>query len=113
MSAVSWLILVLVVAAIAIVIVATFYRRATSEVSLVRTGTGGRKVAINGGMLAIPWFHEVSRVNMLTLRLEVTRVGNDALITNDRLRVDVVVEFYVSVDPTIEAIARAFKLCLR
>ena len=108
MSVVSWLILILVLAAVAIAVFAAFYQRATSEVSLVRTGTGrGRNVAINGGLLAIPWFHEVSRVNMLTLRLEVRRGGSDALITKDRLRVDVAVEFYVSVDPTVEAIARA------
>jgi uncharacterized membrane protein YqiK len=44
---------------------------------------------------------------MKTLRLEVQRSGEAALITKDRMRVDVGVEFYVSVSPTEEGIARA------
>ncbi len=51
--------------------------------------------------------HEVSPVNMKTLRLEVRRTGEAALVTQDRMRVDVGVEFYVSVMPTDEGIARA------
>ncbi|MEL0123908.1 MAG: SPFH domain-containing protein, partial [Paracoccaceae bacterium] len=44
---------------------------------------------------------------MKTLRLEVRRTGDGALITKDRMRVDVGVEFYVSVNATEEGIARA------
>jgi uncharacterized membrane protein YqiK len=44
---------------------------------------------------------------MKTLRLEVKRDGDGALITKDRMRVDVGVEFYVSVQPTDEGVARA------
>ncbi|MEK9962417.1 MAG: SPFH domain-containing protein, partial [Rhodobiaceae bacterium] len=76
-------------------------------VSLVRTGLGGRKVVLDGGVIVLPYFHKVSRVNMQTMRLEVHRHGEQALITKDRLRVDVGVEFYVSVEPTEESIARA------
>ncbi len=83
------------------------YRRATREVSLVRTGAGGKKVIMDGGVLVVPLLHEVSPVNMKTLRLEVKRDGDAALITQDRMRVDVGVEFYVSVNPTDEGIARA------
>jgi uncharacterized membrane protein YqiK len=83
------------------------YRRATREVSLVRTGAGGKKVIMDGGVLVVPLLHEVSPVNMKTLRLEVKRDNDAALITKDRMRVDVGVEFYVSVQPTDEGIARA------
>jgi hypothetical protein len=86
---------------------AWFYERATNEVSLVRTGIGGRRVVIDGGVLAVPYFHEIARVNMQTLRLDVQRRGEAALITKDRLRVDVGAEFYVSVSPDEAAIARA------
>jgi uncharacterized membrane protein YqiK len=44
---------------------------------------------------------------MNTLRLEVTRGREKALITRDRMRVDVVAEFYVRVQPSKEAIANA------
>lgn len=83
------------------------YRRATREVSLVKTGAGGKKVIMDGGVIIVPLLHEVSPVNMKTLRLEVQRSGEAALITKDRMRVDVGVEFYVSVMATEEGIARA------
>lgn len=83
------------------------YRRTTREVSLVKTGAGGKKVIMDGGTWVIPLLHEVSPVNMKTLRLEVQRSGEAALITKDRMRVDVGVEFYVSVMATDEGIARA------
>ncbi|GAB4577008.1 MAG: flotillin domain-containing protein [Roseibium sp.] len=104
---ISLIILAAIIIAAVVVVMAVFYQRSTREVSLVRTGIGGRKVVIDGGTIVLPYFHDVSRVNMQTLRLEVSRSGESALITNDRLRVDVGVEFYVSVEPSEEAIARA------
>jgi uncharacterized membrane protein YqiK len=86
---------------------ARLYRRSTREVALVKTGTGGRKVIIDGGTLVVPVLHEIMRINMRTMRLEVKREGQSALITKDRLRIDVGAEFYVAVEPTEEGIARA------
>ncbi|MGI3185946.1 flotillin family protein [Nioella aestuarii] len=83
------------------------YRRTTREMSIVRTGAGGKKVIMDGGVLIIPLLHEISPVNMKTLRLEVQRNSEGALITRDRMRVDVGVEFYVSVNATEEGISRA------
>ena len=83
------------------------YRRATREVSLVKTGAGGKKVIMDGGTIVVPLLHEISPVNMKTLRLDVQRNGDGALITKDRMRVDVGVEFYVSVNATEEGISRA------
>lgn len=107
MSAIFWIIAIVVVLAGLVVLFAWFYERATNEVSLVRTGIGGRRVVIDGGTLALPYFHEIARVNMQTLRLDVQRRGEGALITKDRLRVDVGAEFYLSVTPEPEAVARA------
>lgn len=108
------LISTLIVAAIIIVaifvigmIIARLYRRASKEVSFVRTGFGGQKVIMNGGALVLPVLHETIPVNMNTLRLEVVRTAEQALITKDRMRVDVQAEFYVRVQPTAEAIADA------
>ncbi|MEM0948708.1 MAG: flotillin domain-containing protein [Pseudomonadota bacterium] len=88
-------------------VMARLYRRATREVSLVKTGAGGRQVIMDGGTVVIPLIHEISPVNMKTLRLEVSRTGDASLITRDRMRVDVGVEFYVSVNATEDGIARA------
>jgi len=62
---------------------------------------------MNGGALVLPVLHEIIPVNMNTLRLEVTRANEQALITRDRMRVDVQAEFYVRVQPTAESIANA------
>lgn len=106
-SVMIWILAALIVLIVLIAITAKFYQRATQEVSLIKTGVGGRKVIVDGGTIAIPWFHEVSKVNMQTLRLQVERVGESALITNDKLRVDVGAEFYVSVQATADGIALA------
>lgn len=107
MSILTWIILLIVIAAAVIVVAAWFYERATNEVSLVKTGIGGRKVIIDGGTLAVPYFHEITRVTMQTIRMNVTRAGDGALITKDRMRVDVGAEFYVSVKPDEKSITRA------
>ena len=83
------------------------YHRASKEVSFVRTGFRGQKVIINGGAMVLPVLHEVIPVNMNTLRLEVRRANDQALITQDRMRVDVTAEFYVRAKPTEDAIANA------
>lgn len=88
-------------------ILARLYTRASKEISFVRTGFGGQKVIMNGGALVFPVLHEVIPVNMNTLRLAVQRANEQALITRDRMRVDVIAEFYVRAQPTAEAIANA------
>jgi uncharacterized membrane protein YqiK len=88
-------------------IMTRLYKRATKELSFVRTGFGGQKVIMNGGAPVLPVLHDTILVNMNTLRLEVTRSKEQALITKDRMRVDVQAEFYVRVKPTEESIADA------
>ena len=100
--------LIVFIALLAIGLVfARLYKRSSKEISFVRTGFGGQKVIMNGGALVFPVLHEVIPVNMNTLRLEVRRSNEQALITRDRMRVDVQAEFYVRVQPTIESIANA------
>lgn len=84
-----------------------FYTLASKEISFVRTGAGSQKVVLNGGAFVIPAIHEIIRVNMKTLRLEIEKKETESLITADRLRVDVKVDFYVRVAATEESIAAA------
>src|SRR5690606_11085272 len=83
------------------------YRRSTKEVAFVRTGLLGEKVVIDGGAFVWPIVHDITPVNMNTLALEVVRNRDQALITRDRMRVDVEAEFYVRVQPSREAVALA------
>jgi uncharacterized membrane protein YqiK len=104
-------ILGLVVAAIVVAIIVWLmhwlYLRSSKERAFVRTGLGGQKVVLDGGALVLPIVHEVIPVNMNTLRLEVARGRDKALITKDRMRVDVIAEFYVRVAAVPEAVAAA------
>lgn len=89
------------------IVVTKLYTRASKERAFVRTGAGGQKVVKDGGAVVLPVFHETIQVNMTTLRLEVHRKATDALITKDRLRVDVGAAFFVRVKPDADAIAIA------
>lgn len=102
-----WVLVALVALAVIIAILAKFYQRGTGEIALVRTGFGGRKVSLDSGLIVLPYFNTITRVNMQTLRLEVKRAGNASLITLDKLRVDVGVEFYVAVRSERSAVSRA------
>ncbi|MFZ5789365.1 MAG: flotillin family protein [Pseudomonadota bacterium] len=104
---VFWVILLAIAIAIGIWAMNRFYRRSSKETAFVRTGLGGQKVVMNGGAFVLPIVHEVIPVNMNTLRLEVRRGRDTALITKDRMRVDVVAEFYVRVQAGSDAIAAA------
>ncbi len=66
--------------------------------ALVRTGQGGTKVVIDGGIMAIPAIHRVARVSLETIRLQISRTGPDSFITGDNLRVDVEAQFYIRVN---------------
>ncbi|MGY8705009.1 flotillin domain-containing protein [Bradyrhizobium sp. 18BD] len=83
------------------------YKRATRDEAFVRTGLGGKKVVLDGGAMILPIFHSYASVNLKTLRLTVERKERESLITKDRLRVDIVAEFYVRVRPDEESIALA------
>ena len=65
----------------------------------MRTGFGGEKVVMGGGALVLPIVHDVTEVSMNTLRIEVRRAGEKSLITRDRMRVEVNVDFFVRVIP--------------
>ncbi|MGI2257982.1 flotillin family protein [Shewanella sp. GXUN23E] len=88
-------------------IFAKLYRRATKEMAFVRTGFGGEKVVKDGGAIVLPVLHETIAVNMNTLRIEVEKTQKDALITKDRMRVDVKADFYLRVAPHAEGISMA------
>ena len=88
-------------------IFARLYKRASAERAFVRTGLGGQKVIMSGGAVVLPIFHETIPINMNTLKLEVNRAQQDSLITKDRMRVDVIVAFFVRVKPTVEGVATA------
>lgn len=102
---------IIILAAIVIAVLAYLlhwlYRRSTKDVSFIRTGFGGEKVVMGGGAFVLPILHDITEVNMNTLRLEATRAREKSLITKDRMRIEMSVEFYVRVSATQEAVSIA------
>jgi uncharacterized membrane protein YqiK len=106
----TFLLIVLAVAIVAAIVVGLLhwlYLRASKERAFIRTGLGGQRVVLDGGALVLPIVHDVIPVNMNTLRLEVSRGRDKALITKDRMRVDVIAEFYVRVQASAQAVSDA------
>ena len=101
------LIVVAIIVAIGVWLLHWLYLRSSKERAFVRTGLGGQKVVLDGGAFVLPIVHDVIPVNMNTLRLEVSRGRDKALITKDRMRVDVIAEFYVRVAAQADAVAAA------
>ena len=83
------------------------YRRSSKEVSFVRTGFRGEKVILSGGAFVLPIIHNITSVGMRTLRIEVKRGGDKSFITKNRMRVEIIAEFYVRVTPSKEAVSIA------
>jgi uncharacterized membrane protein YqiK len=106
-SLILWLIVLAIIIVIAVYLLRWLYRRSTKETAFVRTGFGGEKVVVSGGAFVIPVLHDVTLVNMTVMRIEVARRESQALITKNRMRVDVVAEFFVKVGSTREAVGNA------
>lgn len=93
---------------VGIVLVMTrLYHRTKASEAFVRTGAGGVKVIRDGGAIVVPFIHELLRVSLETIKLEVQRAAEDALITQDKLRADISAEFFVRVQPERESILQA------
>jgi len=101
------IILATIVIAIVVYLLHWLYRHSSKDLSFVRTGFGGERVVMGGGALVLPIVHDITEVSMNTLRIEVRRAGEKSLITRNRMRVEVIVEFFLRVVPTAEAVATA------
>ncbi|MDQ0390962.1 flotillin family protein [Labrys monachus] len=102
-----WLIILAILVVVAVYVLRWLYRRSTKETAFVRTGFMGEKVVVNGGAFVIPVLHEITAVNMNVLRIEVRRENQMAVITKNRMRVDIIAEFFVRVGASRELVAAA------
>ncbi len=92
-------------------VIAKFYRRCGADEALVRTGSGGNKVVIGGGIVVYPILHQLLRVSLRSVKLSVERSSKNALVTADKIKANVTTELYIKVEPIAEdvmAAARSF-----
>ena len=106
-SIILWLIVAIIVIAVVAYLLNWLYHRSTKEMAFVRTGFGGETVVIDGGALVLPIVHQVTPVNLNVVRIPVARVREEAVITRDRMRIDIEAEFFVRVLQRPGAVAAA------
>ncbi|MCI3280905.1 flotillin family protein [Synechococcus sp. PCC 6717] len=78
--------------------------------AFVRTGgifVKKKTVILNGGCIALPGFHELTRVPLREISIDVERTGKLAVRTQDYLRADMRVTFYVCINATEEDVLTA------
>ena len=94
---ITFIFLVIVLIAILYVISIWVYKRAPANMGFIRTGYLGTRVCLGRGALVLPVFHEVTWVSLETLKLIVSRSREQAVLTSDKIRIDVVAELYAHV----------------
>ena len=104
---IAGIILVALAIAIIVYLLHWLYRRSSKEVSFVRTGMFGEKVVISGGAFVLPIIHNITQVGMRTLSLSIKRAGDKSLITKDRMRAELVTEFFTKVPAEEKAVSTA------
>ena len=84
MNIYGWIILTIIVAIVLIAVgiwfIRSFYRRSSKEIAFVRTGLGGQKVILDGAAFVFPIFHDITEVYLNTLRLSVVRDQEKAFL---------------------------------
>jgi uncharacterized membrane protein YqiK len=91
--------------------ISRFYRRCGADEALVRTGHGGNRVVLGGGVMVYPILHQLLRVSLRSVKLSVERAGKNALVTADKIKANVATELYIKVEPIADdvlAAARSF-----
>ena len=104
---VTIVILAIVVIAIYYIVSIWIYKRAPANMGFIRTGFLGTKVCLGRGAIVLPVFHEVTWVSLETIKLIVSRSRDQAILTQDKIRIDVVAELYTHVGHSTEEILRA------
>ena len=101
------IILVIVVIAILYIISIWIYKRAPANMGFIRTGFLGTKVCLGRGAIVLPVFHEVTWISLETIKLIAARSRDQAILTADKIRIDVVAELYAHVGYTVDDLLTA------
>ncbi|MEM8544834.1 MAG: SPFH domain-containing protein, partial [Cyanobacteria bacterium P01_H01_bin.119] len=104
------IVFVVVLLLIAIWAYTRVYVIAPNNEAFVRTGgvvAKKKTVILNGGCVVLPGFHELTRVPLREISIDVERTGKLAVRTQDYLRADMRVTFYVCITASNEDVLTA------
>jgi uncharacterized membrane protein YqiK len=101
------IVLAVIVIAIIYILSIWVYKRAPANMGFIRTGFLGTKVCLGRGAIVLPVFHEVTWISLETIKLIVSRSREQAILTADKIRIDVVTELYAHVGRTVDDLLTA------
>lgn len=96
--------IVLIVLFGALIIFLRALRKSPQGKALVRTGMGGTKVVLDGGLFVFPVLHTVEEMDISLKTIEVHRTGSEGLICKDNMRADIKVVFFVRINKDQESV---------
>ena len=82
----------------AVIVLLKALRKSPQGKALVRTGMGGTKVVLDGGLFVFPILHTVEEMDISLKTIEVHRTGSEGLICKDNMRADIKVVFFVRIN---------------
>lgn len=98
--------LIIVFVVLSGVLLAFLFKHATKDRAYVRTGYGGEVIAQNAGIFILPVLHHAVPVNLKAMSLEIELADETAILTQDYMKANLSVVFYVRVNPDKESIAQ-------
>ncbi len=87
-------------------LLAFLFKHATKDRAYVRTGYGGEVIAQNTGIFIVPVLHHVVPVNLKAISFEVELADELAVQTQDYMKVNLSIVFYLRVNPGKESISQ-------
>ena len=101
------LVLAIVVIAVVYILSIWVYKRAPANMGFIRTGFLGTKVCLGRGAIVLPVFHEISWISLETIKLVISRSRDQAILTADKIRIDLSAELYAHVGRTVDHLLTA------
>ena len=99
---ITLIVLALLLIAVLYIVSIWVYKRAPANMGFIRTGFLGTKVCLGKGAIVLPVFHEVTWVSLETIKLVISRTREQAILTSDKIRIDVIAELYAHVGPSTD-----------
>jgi uncharacterized membrane protein YqiK len=98
--------LIIVFVVLSGVLLAFLFKHATKDRAYVRTGYGGEVIAQNAGIFILPVLHHAVPVNLKVISLEIELADESAVLTQDYMKANLSVVFYVRVNPDKQSISQ-------
>lgn len=93
--------------AIGLLLLFFVYVRPKAQQAFLRTGLGGDKVIFQKGGVVLPSLHQLNEVSLKTHAVDLALIENDAVLTKDHFKVDIVMQCLFRVTPEPHAVAVA------